>query len=165
MLHDRRPAAELMPIKPPGGRIVHGTARSCGAVMSGPRLLLASLATWFGLLAIAVVNGAVREFVLAPQLGAAALPLSGVTAMAAFVVAIAMFVRATRPSLGAALRIGLLWLGLTLVAETLMTVAAGRPAVEVVVALGPAAVADGNLMAPLLVITTLAPVVFARLRG
>jgi hypothetical protein len=154
-----------MPIKPPDGRIVHGTSRSSGACMSGPRLLLASLAAWFGLLAIAVVNGAVREFVLVPRLGATALPLSGVTAMAAFAVAIAVFVYATRPSVAAALRIGFLWLGLTLVAETLMTVAAGRPAAEVAVALGPAAIADGNLMAPLLVITTLAPAVFARLRG
>jgi hypothetical protein len=125
---------------------------------------MVSLAVWFSLLSIAIVNGGVREILLAPRLGSLALPLSGLTAMAAFVLVIGVFVRVTRPSVADALRIGFLWLALTLAAETLMTVAAGRSALEVVAALGPAAVASGNLMAPLLVIVTLAPAAFAASR-
>jgi hypothetical protein len=129
--------------------------------MSGPRLYLLSLAAWFGLLVIAVLNGALRQLVLAPWLGAVALPVSGVTAMVAFAVAIGAFVAWTRPPIKPAAHIGGLWLILTLIAETLMTVAAGRPAGEAFTALLPTAIAGGNLMALLLVVTTLAPAAFA----
>jgi hypothetical protein len=127
------------------------------------RVYLLSLAVWLGLLAIAVANGALREFVLAPRIGAAALPLSGVTAMTAFALAIAAFIRMSRPPVAVAARIGALWLALTLGAETLITLAAGRPADDVLVSLGPSALAHGNLMLPLLAVTTLAPPAFARL--
>jgi hypothetical protein len=127
------------------------------------RVYLLSLAVWLGLLVIAVLNGAVRELVLLPLLGPIALPLSGLTAMAAFAIAIALFVRASRPPVAVAARIGALWLVLTLAAETAMTLAAGRAAGEVVAALGPSALAQGNLLLPLVLVTTLAPVAFARL--
>ena len=134
---------------------------------ANPRRLYAlALGVWFGLLVIAVVNGGLRELLLGPRLGWLALPVSGLIAMATFMVVIGTFVHVTRPSVAAALRIGFLWLVLTLLAETLMTIAAGRPAWGVVTALGPTAIASGNLMAPLLVIVTLAPAAFAaRHRG
>jgi len=135
--------------------------RAHARTTSRRRLYALSFGVWFGLLGIAIVNGGLRELLLAPRLGSLALPVSGLTAMAAFLVAIGTFVHVTRPSVPAALRIGLLWLVLTLAAETLLTLATGRPALEVLSALGPAAISSGNLMAPLLVIVTLAPVAFA----
>lgn len=141
--------------------------------MSGPNLFSSSLSSsklyrrallvWLALLALAVVNGILREFALAPLAGAAALPVSGVTALLAFAVVIWLFVRAHRPTPAAALRVGLIWLVLTMIVETLMTLAAGRPAIEVVAALSPHAVAAGNLFAPLLLFIALAPALFARL--
>ena len=74
----------------------------CPETSMPTHLYLRALAVWFGLLLLAILNGAVREFVLAPSLGAAALPLSGLTAIAAFTIAIALFVRWTRPSVGTA---------------------------------------------------------------
>jgi hypothetical protein len=128
------------------------------------RTYLMSLLVWCALLVIAVANGALREFVLAPRLGAVALPISGVTAMTAFAVAIAAFIRAVRPSVAVAARIGALWLVMTLCVETLMTVAAGRPAADVAAALAPAALAKGDLLLGLLLVTTLAPPAFAWLQ-
>lgn len=124
------------------------------------RLYRNALLVWLGLFALAFVNGALREFVLAPRLGAWALPLSGVTAIAAFAVAIALFVRRARPAPGEAARIGLLWLALTLAVELLMVVAAGRPATEVAAMFTWRALAAGNLFALLVGFTALAPALF-----
>jgi hypothetical protein len=127
------------------------------------RLYLVSLAVWVGLLLIAIVNGAVREFLLVRLIGPAALPVSGLIAMAAFTVVIAAFVRASRPPVAVAARIGGLWLAITLVMETVLTVAAGRTAGDVAAALSPSALMQGNLLLPLLLLTALAPAVCARL--
>ena len=124
------------------------------------RLFRNALLAWLGLFALAFANGALRELVLAPRLGARAVPLSGVTAIAAFAVAIAVFVRRVRPAAGEAVGIGLLWLMLTITVELLMTVAAGRPASMVPAAFTWHALAGGNLFAVLVAFTALAPALF-----
>lgn len=130
------------------------------------RLYRNALLAWLGLFALAVLNGALREVVLAPHLGATALPLSGLTAMAAFAVAIALFVRHARPTPGEAVRIGLAWLALTLAVELLMMLAAGRPAAEFAALFTWGALADGNLFALLVAVTALGPALCAwRMRG
>jgi hypothetical protein len=120
-----------------------------------------ALLVWLGLFALAFINGALRELVLAPRLGPTALPLSGMTAMAGFALVIALFVRRARPAIGEAVRVGLLWLALTLAAEALMAVAAGRSVSEVATMFTWQTIAGGNLFALLVAFTALAPALFA----
>jgi hypothetical protein len=132
-----------------------------GATMHRVRLYALSLLAWLGLLVVAVVNGAAREILLSPWFGGFARPVSGITAMIAFAAAIFWFVRRLRPTVADAVGIGLVWLVLTLVAEALMMRAAGRPAADVIVSLGPSAIADGDLFALLVAWTAIAPALFA----
>jgi hypothetical protein len=119
---------------------------------------------WLILFALAFANGAVREFVLVPWLGPAALPLSGVTGIVLMGIAIALFVRAAHPGFGAAFAIGAMWLVLTLVAEAGLALASGKSVRLVADAFSAAAVADGDLFAPLVVFVALAPPLFTLLR-
>lgn len=47
-------------------------------------LYVAGMATWFIMLISAILNGVMREIILAPRLGAAALPLSALSGAAIF---------------------------------------------------------------------------------
>lgn len=128
-----------------------------------PQLRNAAL-FWLLLFAIAFANGALRELVLVRLLGPDALPVSGVTGILAMVTAIALFVRVARPGFGVAFAIGTMWLVLTLAAEAVLVLASGKPLQAVVDAFSAAAVAEGDLFAPLVVFVALAPPLFALLR-
>ncbi len=129
------------------------------------RLYRKALLMWLVLLVLAFLNGTLRELVLAPLLGAAALPLSGVTAILAFGIAIGLFVRRVRPGVGEAVAIALVWLPLTLALELALILAQGRPASAMADVFTWQAIADGNLFAVLVGFMALAPVAFAwRLR-
>lgn len=119
---------------------------------------------WLLLFALAFANGAFRELVLLPWLGPAALPLSGVTGIILMVIAIALFVRMARPGFGAAFAIGAMWLVLTLATEVALVAASGKPVRVVADAFSSAAVADGDLFAPLVVFIALAPPLFTLFR-
>ncbi|MFL9823791.1 hypothetical protein [Rhodoplanes sp. SY1] len=119
---------------------------------------------WLVLLGLAVANGAFRELVLARLLGPEALPISGITGIVLMAVAIALFVRRVRPGFGAAFAIGAMWLVLTLSAEAVLVVASGKPLRVVVDTFSAAAVAEGDLFAPLAVFVALSPPLFALLR-
>jgi hypothetical protein len=129
------------------------------------RLCRNALLMWLVLFALAFLNGALREFALAPLLGAPALPLSGVTASLAFAIAIALFVRRARPTVAEAVGIGLAWLVLTVAVEAALIGAQGRPASAIADVFTWRTIAGGNLFAVLVAVVALAPVLFAwRLR-
>ena len=126
------------------------------------RLYRNALLVWLVLFALAFANGTLRELVLAPRLGAPALPLSGLTAIMAFGVTICLFVRCARPSRRDAATIGVNWLMLTLGVEVLMAVAAGKPAADVAGSFTWQALAGGNLFAVMVAVIAVAPALFAR---
>lgn len=119
---------------------------------------------WLVLFGLAFANGAFRELVLARVLGPDALPISGITGIVLMGVAIALFVRKVRPGFGAAFAIGAMWLVLTLAAEVVLVVATGKPIRVVVDTFSAAAVAEGDLFAPLVVFVALFPPLFTLLR-
>lgn len=125
------------------------------------RLYRNALLVWLVLFGLAFANGTLRELVLAPRLGAPALPLSGLTAIMAFGVTIGLFVRRARPSWRDAAAIGAVWLMLTLGVEVLLTIAAGKPAADVAVSFTWQALAGGNLFAVMVAVVAVAPALFA----
>ncbi len=129
------------------------------------RLYRHALLWWLVLFAFAFANGALREIALRPLLGPDALPTSGLTGLLLLTIAIWLFVRRHA---GLALRdaapIGLLWLALTLAAEALLLVATGRPITDVTGFFTVAALARGDLFAPIVLWVAVAPALFCRLR-
>ncbi len=124
-----------------------------------------ALALWCGILVLAVLNGTLREAVLAPRLGAgAALPLSGV--LLSFLVLAVAWVGVAW--LGPAVprtwwSAGALWFVLTLLLELFMgRVLLGRSWEQV---LGVFRFRAGDLFPLVLLLTGLAPRLAARLRG
>jgi hypothetical protein len=86
---------------------------------SAPVIAAKGFALWLVLLALAVANGALREFVLAPALGATtALVLSGIVlSLAALATAYAALPWFGRLPTARYVAIGIGWLGLTLLFE------------------------------------------------
>ncbi|MES2627056.1 MAG: hypothetical protein V4628_17345 [Pseudomonadota bacterium] len=124
-----------------------------------------ALAVWFGILMLAVVNGALREVVLIPALGKpTGFILSGVLLSGLILVvtyfALPWFERAPLASYAA---IGLGWLCLTLVFEF----AFGRlvQGKSWSVLLDAYTFKDGNIWSIVLFVTTIAPYIAARIRG
>lgn len=123
-----------------------------------------ALVIWAGILALAVLNGALREAVLIPKLGTAAgNVLSGV------LLSVLIFVVAylSLPWIGARrfaefLGIGLGWLALTLVFEFSFGLWQGK---SWQVMLEAYTFKSGNIWPVVLVVTALAPYLAATLRG
>ena len=127
-------------------------------------LALRALLFWLLLFALAAGNGALREFVLRPALGDAALPLSGVMLALLLAIAILAFVARQGPLAPAqAWALGAGWLALTLLAETALTLKAGNPASDVVAQVAWPAIRAGNLVALAYLVVLLAPPLYARL--
>lgn len=120
---------------------------------------------WFGLLIIAVANGALREAAFAEAMSElAAHQLSTLIGSTALGVAIWFIVRTWPPASSAeALGIGLAWLVLTVAFEFFMgLVLAGRPLSDVLAAYD---VQAGRVWVFLLIWIALAPLLFYRLSG
>ena len=115
------------------------------------RLYLVALAVWLGMFALAFANGALRVMVLEPWLGDVAQPVSGILGIIFIGTVAALFARHARPSLADAFVIGTGWFVLTLGIEMVLMLFAGRPASEVADAFTFAAIAKGDLFAPMLV--------------
>lgn len=128
-------------------------------------LLLKSTALWLLMVVVAVLNGILRDAVLAPVIGAgAALPLSGITlSLLVWLVAYGGvgWVAATRSGVYRA--IGLFWVMLTLSFEYLFGhFVAGKSWQEINQVFD---LSSGDLFVVVLVVTAVSPVVCARLRG
>jgi hypothetical protein len=120
---------------------------------------------WVPLVPLAIVNGAIREGVLAPMLGQRlALPLSGVSLS----VLIFLFALMVAPWLGASAKApyvaaGMVWLLLTVLFEFLFGYyVMGKSWVQLLAAYN---VVDGNLWVLVLISTPLSPFLGAKVRG
>lgn len=125
-------------------------------------MLLKSLAAWLVLLLLAVANGALREAVLIPSLGKSrGLVLSGVLLCLAVALVAHVFVRRVKGMPASqGLRIGALWLCLTLAFELgLGRLVQHKPWPELLDAY---TFADGNLWPVVLLVIGVAPYVAAR---
>ena len=127
--------------------------------------LLNAVLAWLAILVLAVANGALREAVLVPLLGAAAgLTVSGLL-LCALIAAVAYAFTWLHPNLAArqALLVGVLWLGLTLVFEFgLGRFVQHKSWGELLDAYR---FKDGNLWPAVLLATLLAPYLAARWRA
>jgi membrane-associated HD superfamily phosphohydrolase len=126
-----------------------------------PRLYAAALAVWVVMFAIAFANGALRKLVLEPWLAEGARPVSGILAIILLSTVAALFSRKARPRMGEALVIGAVWFALTLAVELILILAAGEHSSELADAFTFAAIARGDLFAPLLLWIAAVPVAMA----
>ena len=120
-------------------------------------LLLKSLLAWLVILCFAVVNGALREAILVPSLGKrSGLILSGVLLSCLVALVAYVFARRKQGIAGSqGLRIGILWLCLTLAFEfSFGRYIQHKPWAEL---LGAYTFKDGNLWPVVLLVTLLAP--------
>ncbi len=128
----------------------------------GKTLYSAGLAAWLAMVAGAVANGALREYVLAPQLGAAALPMSGVTGSAIFtLITFVLLKRLGSTHTGRELLlVGLMWLALTVAFEFgFGHLAMGKSWGELLAAYD---LRTGNLWSAVLVYITFLPLLVSR---
>jgi hypothetical protein len=120
---------------------------------------------WFVMLAAAILNGLLRDYLLTPLMGTSiALPVSGLV-LSFLVLLIAWllipFTGVARPQ--ACLLLGLFWVVLTLAFEYLFGhYVAGRPWQDIHRIFNPI---EGDLFSVVLVVTALSPWLAARLRG
>ena len=126
-------------------------------------MLIRSIAAWLAILALAVLNGALREALLLPNLGRPA-----AYAMSALLLALVVCVVAVASArwMGAhtarrAMAVGILWLALTLVFEFGFGLAQGHSWPQMLEAY---TFKDGNLWPLVLVVVLLAPLLAWRLR-
>jgi hypothetical protein len=128
-------------------------------------LLLKAAAVWLVILVGAVLNGFLREAVLLPRLGIpAAFALSGVLLSVLIVVVALVFIRWLGPlGTSQSLRVGLLWLCLTLAFEFgFGRLVERRGWSELLEAY---TFKDGNVWPLVLVVTFFAPLIAARIRA
>jgi len=127
-------------------------------------IVLKTLAVWSGILILAILNGGLREAVLIPKLGTpAGLVLSGVF-LSALILGVAYI---SLPWFEASqsvefMGIGLGWLALTLVFEFSFGLWQGKSWQTILEAY---TFKGGNIWPVVLLVTTLAPYLAARLRG
>lgn len=130
----------------------------------GSALLIKSVAIWVAILVLAMLNGLLREFVLIPVLGKAAGLVSSGLLLGGLVFAttyLCIPLLGSHPP-GTFIAIGVGWLLLTLAFEFSFGLLRGKPMAEILSAY---AFRDGNLWSLVLIVTTLAPWMAARLRG
>jgi hypothetical protein len=124
-----------------------------------------ALLVWFGLLAVAFANGAIRELVLIPRIGA--LPAHaisvGMLSLAICIVSWSTIAWMRPRSVADSWRIGVLWLALTLAFELLAGhYLFGAPWSRL---LADYNVLRGRIWIVVLITTVTAPVIAARVRG
>lgn len=123
-----------------------------------------SLIVWLGILVLAIANGALREAILSPKLGQmSGIVVSGVL-LSILIVAIAYL---ALPWLGVKgprqlVAIGLVWLVLTLIFEFSFGIIQGK---SLAVLLEAYTFKDGNIWPLVLLVTTAAPYIAAKLKG
>lgn len=124
-----------------------------------------AVGVWFVILLAAFANGALRELILIPAFGSMTAQLASGVLLSVAVVAIAVL---GAPWLGSmhptdALLIGLLWVCLTLTFEFGFGLLVQRKTLATLLAAY--TFKDGNLWPVVVVVTGLAPLVAARIRG
>ena len=127
--------------------------------------ILKSLLVWVCFIPAAILNGGLREHVLAGAVGEKwALPLSGIILSACiFLITWFLLPRAVKAlSAKDSMRIGICWVFLTIVFEFASGLAGGNTIKELLAAYNPL---TGNLWLIVLVTTLLSPVIAGRVSG
>ena len=127
--------------------------------------ILKSLLVWVCFIPVAILNGGLREHVLARALGEKwALPLSGIILSACIFLITWFLLPRTVKALSAkdSLRIGICWVFLTIAFEFASGLAGGNTIKELFAAYNPL---TGNLWLIVLVTTLLSPVIAGRVSG
>ena len=127
--------------------------------------ILKSLLVWVCFIPVAILNGGLREHVLARALGEKwALPLSGIILSACIFLITWLLLPRTVKALSSkdSLRIGICWVFLTIAFEFASGLAGGNTAAELLAAYNPL---TGNLWLIVLVTTLLSPVIAGRVSG
>ena len=127
--------------------------------------ILKSLLVWVCFIPAAILNGGLREHVLAGAVGEQwALPLSGIILSACIFLITWLLLPRTVKALPAkdSLRIGICWAFLTIIFEFTSGLAGGSTITELLAAYNPL---TGNLWLIVLVTTLLSPVIAGRVSG
>ena len=125
--------------------------------------ILKSLLVWVCFIPVAILNGGLREHVLARALGEKwALPLSGIILSACIFLITWLLLPRTMKALSAkdSLRIGICWVFLTIAFEFVSGLAGGSTITELLAAYNPL---TGNLWLLVLATTLLSPVMAGRI--
>ena len=125
--------------------------------------ILKSLLVWVCFIPVAILNGGLREHVLARALGEKwALPLSGIILSACIFLITWLLLPRTVKALSAkdSLRIGICWVFLTIFLEFTLGLAGGSTITELLAAYNPL---TGNLWLLVLAATLLSPVMAGRI--
>ena len=125
--------------------------------------ILKSLLVWVCFIPVAILNGGLREHVLARALGEKwALPLSGIILSACIFLITWLLLPRTVKALSAkdSLRIGICWVFLTIAFEFVSGLAGGSTITELLASYNPM---TGNLWLLVLVTTLLSPVMVGRI--
>ncbi len=123
-----------------------------------------ALTIWFGILLLAVANGALREVIFLPRLGkTVALPLSGLLlVLLILLVTFCTFPWLQLDTLSQAMTVGLGWLALTLIFEFSFGRYQGKSWSTLLAAY---TFKDGNLWPVVLLVIAFAPYTVGRLQG
>lgn len=92
-----------------------------------------SLLIWLSIIPLAVLNGGIREVVLVPLLGNYALPISGFTlCLMVFLISLIFIPKLGKGTGKKYVKIGLLWLILSVLFETALGLAMGQSVPEII---------------------------------
>jgi hypothetical protein len=122
-----------------------------------------SVLIWLSIIPLAILNGVLRQTILTPWLGKSyAQPISGIIlCLLIFIVSFVFIPRIGKGESKTYLKIGLLWIVLTLAFETLLVLAMGNSLGEVLKAYD---ITTGNIWLIVVVFTGIAPWLIAKIR-
>ena len=121
-----------------------------------------SLIIWFSITPLAILNGALRENLLIPMVGAFAYPISGILLSLCIFIVSYIFI----PRLGTAdkqtyVKMGIVWVLATLIFETLLGLIMGNSFAEILEAYN---VSTGNLWLFIVIFIGFVPTIVARMK-
>jgi hypothetical protein len=121
-----------------------------------------SLLIWLSITPLAILNGALREYLLLPLLGTSAYPLSGILlAMCIFIVSYILIPRLGRGDKRAYITMGLVWVLATLIFETLVGIIIGTSFIEMLETYN---IFTGNLWLFIVILIGFIPTIVAKMK-
>ena len=126
------------------------------------KFIAKSLLIWLSITPLAILNGALREALLLPALGAAAYPVSGaLLALCVFIVSYLFIPRLGVASKQTFIKTGIVWVIATLIFETLLGLAMGASFAEILSAYH---ICTGNLWLLIVILIGFIPIIIANMR-
>ena len=126
-------------------------------------MLLKSLLIWLSIIPLAILNGGLRQRILEPVFGIKiANPVSGlILCLLIFIVSFIFIPQLGNGNIGTYLIMGVLWLFLTIVFETILGLFMGNSFKEIVNAYN---ITTGNLWLIVVIFTGIVPLLVAKIR-